>query len=42
MSNRDFCDNNCNRCPLIQGKNSRQLTMILNKLFDKFGDGFMR
>ena len=33
-----FCDENCNECPIILHKNSRQLTYIMNLLYEKFGD----
>lgn len=35
-----FCDENCNKCPIVGHKNSRQLTYVFNKLYEKFGDGF--
>lgn len=33
-----ICDEDCNHCPIIGHNNSRMLTLILNKLYDKFGD----
>ena len=33
------CDSNCNECPMVNHPNSKMLTLILNKLYDKFGDG---
>ena len=33
-----FCDEDCNNCPIVGHKNSRQLTLLLNILYDKFGD----
>jgi len=39
MATKRFCDGNCNKCVLMKNNDSnRQLTMILNKLLDKFGD----
>ena len=32
-----FCDSDCNNCLLLTSKNSRQLTMILNLIYGKFG-----
>ena len=37
MSKR-LCDEDCNHCPVINHKNSRQLTLVFNKLYEKFGD----
>ena len=34
-----FCDGNCNECPIVGHKNSRQLTKIFNELLAKFGEG---
>ncbi len=34
-----YCDENCNRCPVTLHPNSRMLTYILNKLHDTFGNG---
>lgn len=34
-----FCDRKCNECPVVNHSNSRQLTYVMNKLYDKFGDG---
>lgn len=33
-----FCDKDCNNCPVVGHPNNRQLTFVLNKLFDEFGD----
>ena len=35
----NFCDMNCNECPIIAHPNSRLLTRIFNELLEKFGDG---
>lgn len=32
-----LCDEDCNHCPIIIHKNSRQLSLILNQLYEKFG-----
>jgi len=32
-----YCDENCNKCPIVGHKNSRQLTYVMNRLYDKFG-----
>lgn len=37
-----FCNENCNSCPIVGHKNSRQLTYVLNRLFEKFGDEVYR
>lgn len=37
MSN-EFCDEDCNHCPIIGHKNSRMVSLILNTLLEKFGD----
>lgn len=34
---KEFCDNNCNNCPIVNHPNSRILTKVLNDIFDKFG-----
>ena len=34
-----LCDRDCNHCPLILHKNSRLLTVMLNRLQRKFGGG---
>lgn len=34
---KEFCDNNCNNCPIVNHSNSRILTKVLNDIFDKFG-----
>lgn len=36
----NLCDQDCNRCPIINHSNSRMLTAIMNKAFDRFGDDF--
>lgn len=33
-----YCDENCNECSIINHKNSRMLTHVLNLLYNKFGD----
>lgn len=33
-----LCDENCNQCPMINHPNSRMITAVLNRLFDRFGD----
>lgn len=39
MENRKrYCDGDCNHCPFVNHPNSRLLTYIFNKLYDKFGD----
>lgn len=32
------CDENCNECGILRSPNNKQLTLILNKLHNKFGD----
>ena len=39
MKNKRFCDGKCNECEIINSKNYRHLTKILNLLYDKFGEG---
>lgn len=39
MSRKCFCDENCNECELISCDNYRQLTLILNALHQKIGEG---
>ncbi len=39
MQRTDLCDGDCNRCPIIGHENSRMLTLVLNELRDKYGDG---
>jgi len=38
----DLCDHKCNECPLITHPNSRLLTKLLNKAYDKFGSEFYK
>ena len=38
MSIPKFCDENCNKCELINSKNSRQLTHLLSYLVEIYGD----
>lgn len=33
-----YCDEDCNHCPIISHKNSKMLTVVLNALFEKFGE----
>lgn len=33
-----LCDEDCNHCSLMNGKNNRMVTKILNELYNKFGD----
>jgi len=43
MEDRKYlCDEDCNNCKLITGKNSRMITFILNKLHDRFGNDVYR
>jgi len=37
-----LCNEDCNHCPIIMHPNSRMLTYILNKAYDKFGDEFYK
>ena len=38
-----LCDENCNECPLLfENPSNRQLTLILNKLNDRFGNALYR
>jgi len=37
-----LCDEDCNNCPLMRHPNSRMITKILNKAYDKFGDEFYK
>jgi hypothetical protein len=36
---KKLCDKDCNHCPVINHPNSRMLTLVLNKLYDKYGNG---
>jgi len=38
MRDKRFCDRNCNECPIILHPNSRMLTFVLNKLYERFGE----
>jgi len=33
-----LCDENCNECPLVNHRNNRQLSLLLNLLNERFGD----
>ena len=38
-----LCDENCNECSLLEDtRSNRELTLILNKAYDKFGDEFYK
>ena len=41
MRKRDslFCDDQCNSCPVINHGNSRLLSLIMNAMYNRFGDG---
>ena len=39
MSDVLFCDEDCNHCPIVNHKNNRMITKILNELYNKFGEG---
>jgi hypothetical protein len=39
MKYKKVCDSRCNECPMVNHPNSKMLTKILNKLYDKFGKG---
>lgn len=39
---KNLCDKKCNECPIINHPNSRMVTLILNGLLEKFGDGAYR
>jgi len=39
MNKKEFCDNNCSNCPIVNHPNSRILTKILNDIVDEFGEG---
>ena len=34
----EYCNEDCNKCPIILHPNSKMLTHILNLLVNKFGD----
>ena len=34
-----FCDEDCNHCPIILHRNSRMVSLILNELLEKYGEG---
>lgn len=34
-----FCDQDCNHCPIVNHKNSKMVTVILNALLVRFGEG---
>ena len=36
---RHLCDEDCNNCPIVLHHNSRQLSLVLNALYERFGDG---
>ena len=36
---KNFCDGKCNNCVLMNDLNAKILTVIFNKLYDKFGSG---
>jgi hypothetical protein len=35
---RRFCDENCNQCGILMSHNNRQVSLILNILYNKFGE----
>ena len=35
-----YCDENCNKCPILLTDNNRMLTRILNEAYAKFGYDF--
>jgi hypothetical protein len=35
---KNLCDKDCNNCPIINHPNSKVLTVILNKIYDKHSD----
>lgn len=35
---KKLCNQNCNECPIINHPNSRMLSMVMNRLHDRFGD----
>ena len=37
MANQ-FCDEDCNHCPVMLHPNSKMVTFILNAIYEKFGD----
>jgi hypothetical protein len=41
MSN-ELCDGACNSCPVINHRNSRLLSAVLNEAHDRFGNEFNR
>lgn len=41
-NNKDLCDKDCNHCPIIHHKNARQLSRIMNKIYDTFGDDLLK
>lgn len=34
----EYCDGDCNHCGVIMHPNSRQLTAVLNALYNRFGN----
>ncbi|MFH2049646.1 MAG: hypothetical protein ABIJ12_09390 [bacterium] len=36
------CDEDCNKCPLMQHSNSRMITKIMNEAYEKFGNDFYK
>lgn len=40
MSLKDsgLCDEDCNHCPIILHKNSRMVSLILNMMYNRFGN----
>lgn len=42
MNKKKFlCDENCNECAMVNSKNGRMLTVIMNELYNKYGDGVL-
>lgn len=39
MEKKEICDRDCNHCPIILHHNSGMVTVVLNKLLHKFGEG---
>lgn len=39
MGKNEFCDENCNECPIMLHENSRMVSLVLNRLLERFGNG---
>lgn len=42
MDRTGLCNEDCNNCKIVNDKNNRLLSFILNKAFNKFGGNFYK